>query len=59
MKLFKIFVRSKSGKYEGYMYAQSNSTLEAKRLLKYKFRWIGTFGTCDEIEYVSNNNIIK
>jgi hypothetical protein len=56
MKLFKIFVRSKSGKYEGYMYAQSNSSLEAKKLLKYNFRWIGSFGESQQIEYVSNTN---
>jgi len=54
MKLFKIFVRSKSGKYEGYMYAQSNSSLEAKKLLKYNFS--GSFGESQQIEYVSKTN---
>lgn len=52
MKLFKIFVRRKTGKDEGYMYVMSDSILQAKRLLKYNYGWIGSFGDWDEIEYI-------
>ncbi len=51
MKLFKIFVRRKTGEDAGYKYVLSDSILQAKKLLKYNFGWIGTFGDWDEIEY--------
>ena len=52
MKLYKIYVRSKTGEDRGYKYVMSDSILQAKRLLKYNFGWIGTFGDWDEIEYI-------
>ena len=57
MKLYKIFVRRKTGEDRGYMYVMSDSILEAKRLLKYNFGWIGSFGTWDEIEYIKKENM--
>jgi hypothetical protein len=52
MKLFKVFVRRKTGQDEGYMYVMSDSILQAKKLLKYNFGWIGSFGDWNEIEYI-------
>ena len=57
MKLYKIFVRRKTGEDHGYMYVMSDSILEAKRLLKYNFGWIGSFGTWDEIEYIKKETV--
>ena len=57
MRLFKILVRRKSGEDAGYKYAMSDSILEAKRLLKYNFGWIGSFGDWDEIEYIKKENL--
>jgi hypothetical protein len=57
MKLYKIFVRRKTGKDEGYVYVMSDSILQAKRLLKYNFGWIGSFGNWDEIEYIRKENV--
>ncbi len=55
MRLFKILVRRKSGEDAGYKYAMSDNILEAKRLLKYNFGWIGSFGSWDEIEYIKKD----
>lgn len=52
MRLFKVLVRRKSGEDVGYKYVMSDSILQAKRLLKYNFGWIGSFGDWDEVEYV-------
>jgi len=52
MKLYKIFVRRKTGYDVGYKYVMADSILEAKRLLKYNFGWIGSFGDWDEVEYI-------
>jgi hypothetical protein len=51
MKLFKIFVRRKTGEDVGYKYVMAENILKAKRLLKYNFGWIGSFGDWNEVEY--------
>jgi len=51
MKLYRILVRNKNAEPLGYKYAMADSLIEAKRLLKYNFGWIGTFGDWSEIHY--------
>ena len=57
MKLYKIFVRRKTGYDVGYKYVMAESILEAKRLLKYNFGWIGSFGDWDELEYIKKETV--
>ena len=52
MRLFKILVRRKNSEDAGYKYAIADNILDAKRLLKYNFGWIGSFGEWTELEYV-------